>query len=59
MELVLAIGGDEGDEEGFGVGEFAVGEEGREEGEEGMGRGSEGRGMGLEEFEEGDEGVRA
>ena len=59
VELVVAVGGDEGDEEGLGVGEFLVGEEGREEREEGMGRGSEGRRAGLDEFEEGEEGRRA
>ena len=41
VELVVAVGGNEGDE-GLGVEEFAVGEEGREKREEGMGRGSEG-----------------
>ena len=42
VELVVAVGGDEGDEEGLSIEEFAVGEEGREERKEGMGRGSEG-----------------
>ena len=59
VELVVAVGGNEGDKEGLGVEEFAVGEKGREKREEGMGRGSEGRRAGLDEFEEGEEGRRA
>lgn len=59
VELVLAIGGDEGDDEGLGVGELAVRKEGGEEEEEGVRGGSEGRRVGLEEPEEGEEGVGA
>lgn len=53
--LALAIGGDEGDEEGLGVGELAVLEEGGEEGEEAVRGGSEGGRVGLEELEQGEE----
>lgn len=56
MEGVAAVGGDEVVEEGLGVGEFVVAEEGREEGEEEVrGGGEGGRSVGLEPFEEGEE----
>lgn len=52
---VVVIGGDEFDEEGFGVGEFVVGEERGEEGEEGArGLGEEGE-VGVGPVEEGEE----
>lgn len=58
VEMVLAVGGDEGDEEGLGVGEFVAAEEGRKEGEERGGGLGEGGGVGLSPFEEGDESGR-
>lgn len=64
VESVLAIGGDERDEEGLGVGELVMREEGRKEGEKGRegvgGSGGEGGEMKLRPFEEGEEsgGVR-
>lgn len=55
MEGVAVVGGDEGSEEGFGIGEFAAGKEGVEDGEEGVGGGTERRRrVGLEAFEEGE-----
>lgn len=59
VELVLAIGGDEGDEEGLGVGELVVREEGWKDEEDGVRGVSEGRRVGLEELEEGEESVGA
>lgn len=55
VEAVVVIGGDEIDEEGFGIGEFVVGEERGEEGEEGArGLGEEGE-VGVGPVEEGEE----
>lgn len=52
--MARVIGGDEVEEEGFGVGEFAAGEEGRQESEERFGgNGEGGRCVCLEPFEEG------
>lgn len=55
VEMVLAIGGNEGDEEGLGGGEVVAAEERREEGEEGVGGLGEGGSVGLQPFEEGNE----
>lgn len=56
VEGVATVGGNEGDEEGLGVGEFAVGEEGREDGEKRVRGGAERRWrVGLEAVEEGEE----
>jgi len=54
MKRMLVIGGDEIEEKGFSVGEFATREERRKESEKGF-RGMNERGMcvGLEPFEEG------